>query len=100
MLIRSNSSSNVIDFLGIKIPITTFLLITGGIALLIFFILLVILLLMYLKKKASIKGYLGFEKRDQHLEVGISEIESEIAEIQKNFYFDYQAKKIKTKIRY
>lgn len=99
MLINSKVLSNVIDFLGIKIPIITFLLITSAIALLIFFILLGILLVMYLKKKKSIKGYLGFEKKGQYQEIGILEIETEISKIQKNFYFDYQSKKLKTKIR-
>ncbi len=99
MISNYNGSSPVIDFLGIKVPILTFLLTTGGIALLIFFVLLGILLVMYLKKKRSIKGYLGFEKKSQYQEAGILEIETEISKIQKNFYFDYQAKKLKTKIR-
>lgn len=99
MIINFNFAAKVIEFLGLKISILTFLLTTGGIALLIFFVLLGILLVMYLRKKRSIKGYLGFERKSQYQETGIIEIETEISKIQKNFYFDYQAKKLKTKIR-
>lgn len=95
MFINSNDSSNMIDFLGIKISISSFLLISGGIALLVFLILLVILLLMYLRKKMAIKGYLGFEKKNYKLEDEIVEIEGEILQIQKKFYLDKQMKKPK-----
>lgn len=85
-------NSNMIDFLGIKISISSFLLIAGGIALLVFLILLVILLLMYLRKKMAIKGYLGFEKKGYQLDDRILEIEGEILQIQKKFYLNQQLK--------
>lgn len=94
----NNSSSDTIDFLGIKISISSFLLIAGGIALLIFLLLLVILLLMYLRKKIAIKGYLGYEKKGYQLEDEILEIEAEILQIQKKFYFNKQIKKTKKNV--
>lgn len=95
MFINSSDSSNMIDFLGIKISIASFLLIAGGVALLVFLSLLVILLLMYLRKKMAIKGYLGFEKKNYQLEDEIVEIEGEILQIQKKFYLPKQMKKTK-----
>lgn len=95
MFINSDNSSNTINFLGIKIPISLFLLIAIGVALLVFFILLVILLLMYLRKKMAIKGYLNFEQKGYKLEDTILEIEGEITQIQKKFYLNKQMKKSK-----
>lgn len=95
MFINSSDSSNMIDFLGIKISIASFLLIAGGVALLVFLSLLVILLLMYLRKKMAIKGYLGFEKKSYQLEDEIVAIEGEILQIQKKFYLPKQMKKAK-----
>lgn len=95
MFLYNSDSSNMIDFLGIKISITSFLLIAGGVALLVFLILLAILLLMYLRKKMAIKGYLGFEKKDYKLEDDIVEIEGEILQIQKRIYLPKQMKKSK-----
>lgn len=88
----SASDSNMIDFLGIKISISSFLLIAGGVALLVFLGLLAILLLMYLRKKMAIKGYLGFEKKSYQTEDEILQIEKEVAQIQKKFYLHKQKK--------
>lgn len=83
----------MIDFLGIKISISSFLLIAVGLVLLVFLILLVILLLMYLRKKMAIKGYLSYEKKGYQLDNKILEIEGEISQIQRKFYFNRQPKK-------
>lgn len=95
MFISASGSSNTIDFLGIQISISSFLLIAGGIALLVFLGLLAILLLMYLRKKMAIKGYLGFEKKGYQLEDEIVEIEGEILQIQKKFYLHKQVNRTK-----
>ncbi|MBE4704386.1 hypothetical protein [Spiroplasma platyhelix] len=95
MFISASDSSNTIDFLGIQISISSFLLIAGGIALLVFLGLLVILLLMYLRKKMAIKGYLGFDKKSYQVEDEILEIEGEILQIQKKLYLNKQIKKTK-----
>lgn len=84
-----------IDFLGIQVSISTFLLVAAGIALLIFFILLSILLLMFLRKKMQVKGYLSYNNKEYKLEDKIIQIESEILQIQKKFYTNRQFKKAK-----